>query len=84
MTTRPRLTPAMADVRRAVREALDAALPGAKQSARRDPSCGAPGGWVIPDDAPLVLVALSGGPIRWRSPWPWVLSRASAACVRAR
>lgn len=52
----------MADVRRAVREALDAALPGAKQSARRDPSCGAPGGWVIPDDAPLVLVALSGGP----------------------
>lgn len=62
MTTRPRLTPAMADVRRAVREALDAALPGAMQSARRDPSCGAPGGWVISDDAPLVLVALSGGP----------------------
>ena len=52
----------MADVRRAVREALDAALPGAKQSARRDPSCVLPGGWVIPDDAPLVLVALSGGP----------------------
>jgi tRNA(Ile)-lysidine synthase len=52
----------MADVRRAVREALDAALPGAKQSARRDPSCGASGGWVISDDAPLVLVALSGGP----------------------
>ncbi len=52
----------MADVRRAVRDALDAALPGAKQSARRDPSCGAPGGWVISDDAPLVLVALSGGP----------------------
>ena len=52
----------MADVRRAVRDALDAALPGAKQSARRDPSCGAPGGWVISDDAPLALVALSGGP----------------------
>lgn len=52
----------MADVRRAVRDALDAALPGAKQSARRDPSCGAPGGWVISDDAPLVFVALSGGP----------------------
>ncbi|KGA21163.1 hypothetical protein GM51_3320 [freshwater metagenome] len=52
----------MADVRRAVRDALDAALPGAKQSARRSPSCGAPGGWVISDDAPLVLVALSGGP----------------------
>jgi tRNA(Ile)-lysidine synthase len=52
----------MADVRRAVRDALDAALPGAKQSARRDPSCGLPGGWVISDDAPLVLVALSGGP----------------------
>lgn len=62
MTTRPRLTPAMADVRRAVRDALDAALPGVKQTARRDPSCGAPGGWVISDDAPLVLVALSGGP----------------------
>ena len=52
----------MADVRRAVRDALDAALPGAKKSARRDPSCGFPGGWVISDDAPLVLAALSGGP----------------------
>lgn len=52
----------MADVRRAVRDALDAALPDAKKSARRDPSCGLPGGWVISDDAPLVLVALSGGP----------------------
>jgi tRNA(Ile)-lysidine synthase len=39
---RPRLTPAIADVRRAVRESLEA-LPAS-------------------DDAPLVLVALSGGP----------------------
>ena len=62
MTTRPRLTPAMADVRRAVREALDVALPGVKQTARRDPSCVLPGGWAIADGAPLVLVALSGGP----------------------
>ena len=62
MTTRPRLTPAMADVRRAVRDALDVALPGVKQTARRDPSCVLPGGWVIAEDAPLVLVALSGGP----------------------
>ena len=52
----------MADVRRAVREGLDVALPGVKQTARRDPSCVLPGGWVIADDAPLVLVALSGGP----------------------
>ena len=62
MTSRPRLTPAMADVRRAVRDALDAALPDAKRSVRRDPSSDLPGGWVIPEDAPLVLVALSGGP----------------------
>ena len=62
MTTRPRLTPAMADVRRAVRDALAVALPGVKQTARRDPSCVLPGGWAIADDAPLVLVALSGGP----------------------
>ena len=52
----------MADVRRAVRDALAVALPGVKQTARRDPSCVLPGGWAIADDAPLVLVALSGGP----------------------
>ncbi len=52
----------MADVRRAVRESLDSAIPDARARVTRDPSCGAPGGWVIPLDAPLVLVALSGGP----------------------
>ena len=44
---RPRLTPAIADVRRAVRDAL-AALPGAGSTAD--------------STAPLILVALSGGP----------------------
>ena len=62
MTTRPRLTPAMADARRAVRECLAVAIPDARARVTRDPSCGAPGGWVVPADAPLVLVALSGGP----------------------
>ena len=62
MPTRPRLTPAMADVRRAVRDALALAFPSARDRVHRDPSCGAPGRWVVPDDAPLVLVALSGGP----------------------
>lgn len=62
MPTRPRLTPAMADVRRAVRTALDAAFPGLRDRVRRDPACGVPGGWVMPDDAPRVVVALSGGP----------------------
>jgi len=62
MTTRPRLTPAMADVRRAVRHALALVFPDARDRVHRDPSCGAPGGWVVPEDAPLVLVALSGGP----------------------
>jgi hypothetical protein len=52
----------MADVRRAVRDALALAFPHARDGVRRDPSCGAPGGWVVPDDAPLVLLALSGGP----------------------
>ena len=42
---RPRLTPAIADVRRAVREALPVVAAGAS-----------------PAEAPLVLVALSGGP----------------------
>ena len=62
MTMRPRLTPAMADVRRAVRLSLFAAFPDARSRVTRDPSCGHPGGWVVPADAPLVLVALSGGP----------------------
>ena len=62
MTTRPRLTPAMADVRRAVRESLSEAFPDARARVTRDPSCGQPGGWVVPSDAPLVLVGLSGGP----------------------
>ncbi len=52
----------MADVRRAVRESLASAFPDARARVTRDPSCGAPGGWVAPADAPLVLVALSGGP----------------------
>jgi tRNA(Ile)-lysidine synthase len=52
----------MADVRRAVRETLALVFPNARDRVHRDPSCGAPGGWVVPDDAPLVLVALSGGP----------------------
>ena len=52
----------MADVRRAVRDALAAAIPDAREAVTRDPSCGTPGGWVVPADAPVVLVALSGGP----------------------
>ena len=52
----------MADVRRAVRDALAVAIPDARAAVTRDPSCGTPGGWVVPADAPLVLVALSGGP----------------------
>jgi tRNA(Ile)-lysidine synthase len=52
----------MADVRRAVRDALSLVFPDAQDGVRRDPSCGAPGGWVVPEDAPRVLVALSGGP----------------------
>lgn len=66
MPARPRLTPAMADVRRAVRDALAVAIPDARARTARDPSRGGSaasrGGWVTPSDAPLVLVALSGGP----------------------
>ncbi len=47
MVTRPRLTPAIADVRRAVRESLDAAT-------------GAPGAGLVGGE--LILVACSGGP----------------------
>jgi tRNA(Ile)-lysidine synthase len=52
----------MADVRRAVRDALAVAIPDARAAVTRDPGCGTPGGWVVPADAPVVLVALSGGP----------------------
>ena len=62
MPTRPRLTPAMADVRRAVRDALALALPGARGRSHQNPDGGASGDAVMPQDAPLVLVALSGGP----------------------
>jgi tRNA(Ile)-lysidine synthase len=68
---RPRLTPAIADVRRAVREAL-LALPGASTKSATKGASGdaAPGGdtesnGMVPTvfpDAPLVLVAFSGGP----------------------
>ncbi|PRY67426.1 tRNA(Ile)-lysidine synthase [Glaciihabitans tibetensis] len=71
---RPRLTPAIADVRRAVREAL-LTLPRDARDARdgRDggegkSGSGAGGGGAVDaraasePDAPLVLVALSGGP----------------------
>ena len=65
MPSRPRLTPAIADVRRAVREAFaDAELvKDARSSARIAPE---PGGSTPsaahPSRRPLVLVALSGGP----------------------
>lgn len=56
---RPRLTPAIADVRRAVRTAL-AALPELKVLPRNSSAVvNAP---VSPGSLPLVLVALSGGP----------------------
>jgi tRNA(Ile)-lysidine synthase len=65
MTIRPRLTPAIADVRRAVRTALAAALPTAAESTepteraeQADPTD--PTGPTA-SDRPLVLVALSGG-----------------------
>ncbi|MCU1480554.1 MAG: tRNA(Ile)-lysidine synthetase [Subtercola sp.] len=60
---RPRLTPAMADVRRAVREVLAEVLPPAAASAgvdaRQPDAVDAP---PPAPDARLVLVALSGGP----------------------
>jgi tRNA(Ile)-lysidine synthase len=52
----------MADVRRAVRDALDAALPDAREGTHRQAEGGVPGKGVVLKDAPLVLVALSGGP----------------------
>ncbi|UFS59067.1 tRNA lysidine(34) synthetase TilS [Subtercola endophyticus] len=63
---RPRLTPAMADVRRAVRELLGEVLSPAAASARvdaRQPDpAGSPPQAAPAPDARLVLVALSGGP----------------------
>jgi tRNA(Ile)-lysidine synthase len=56
---RPRLTPAIADVRRAVRTAL-AALP--EVEARQRAGSAAVDASVSANQAPLVLVALSGGP----------------------
>ena len=62
---RPRLTPAIADVRRAVRELLAEVLPpemaGARSAPDTRPIVAAPADALAPD-ARLVLVALSGGP----------------------
>ena len=61
MSTRPRLTPAMADTRRAVRELLRAEFPDALAAVTRMPGCVGGTGYLVAPDAPLVLVALSGG-----------------------
>jgi tRNA(Ile)-lysidine synthase len=52
----------MADVRRAVRDALALALPETRGRSHPNPEGEASGDAVMPQDAPLVLVALSGGP----------------------
>jgi len=59
---RPRLTPAMADIRRAVRTTLQARFPEALTEVTRLAGCSGGTHIDIPVDAPLVLVALSGGP----------------------
>src|ERR1700712_4404015 len=65
---RPRLTPAMADVRRAVRELLAEVLPASVPAVPEQPQAPdtQPGavGTEAPQapDARLVLIALSGGP----------------------
>lgn len=61
MTARPRLTPAMADTRRAVREMLRDVFPEALDAMTALPGCAGGSGYDVPADAPLVLVALSGG-----------------------
>jgi len=61
MSTRPRLTPAMADTRRAVRELMRAQFVDALNALTRMPGCAGGTGYDVPADAPLVLVALSGG-----------------------
>lgn len=62
MTARPRLTPAMADTRRAVRELLRGVFPEALEAMTKMPGCAGGTGYDVPADAPLVLVGLSGGP----------------------
>jgi tRNA(Ile)-lysidine synthase len=61
MTARPRLTPAMADTRRAVRVLLREVFPEALEAMTKMPGCSGGTGYDVPADAPLVLVALSGG-----------------------
>jgi tRNA(Ile)-lysidine synthase len=61
MTSRPRLTPAMADTRRAVRELLREVFPEALEALTTMPGCAGGTGYDVPADAPLVLVGLSGG-----------------------
>ena len=61
MTARPRLTPAMADTRRAVRVLLREVFPEALDAMTKMPGCAGGTGYDVPADAPLVLVALSGG-----------------------
>ena len=51
----------MADTRRAVRELLRAQYPDALAALTRLPGCAGGTGYDVPADAPLVLVALSGG-----------------------
>lgn len=51
----------MADTRRAVRELLRAEFPDALAALTRMPGCAGGTGYDVPADAPLVLVALSGG-----------------------
>jgi tRNA(Ile)-lysidine synthase len=51
----------MADTRRAVRELLRAQFPDALAALTRMPGCAGGTGYDVPADAPLVLVALSGG-----------------------
>lgn len=61
MTARPRLTPAMADTRRAVRILLREVFPEAHEVMTKMPGCAGGVGYDVPADAPMVLVALSGG-----------------------
>ena len=61
MTARPRLTPAMADTRRAVRILLREVFPEALEAMTKMPGCAGGVGYDVPADAPMVLVALSGG-----------------------
>ena len=51
----------MADTRRAVRELLRAVFPEALEAMTKMPGCAGGTGYDVPADAPLVLVALSGG-----------------------